>query len=182
MRHRGELSRLSRCSGWRWAGGWWLLLLFALLCFPVPPIANGQSGNPSELTASSGSLLEAEAILNQLASRLAERKLQVTSLQESLQRADSRLNDFALSLTALEARLQAAQESLSTSQADLTATLSSLDALSKRYEELNRLWLDYRSEMKGQVAGLERTARIWRVAGISGWVLAALATIAVLVH
>ncbi len=160
-----------------WLAGLFIVLLLLLLSWP----GNAQTSSVSAPTLSSGSLQEAEAILTTLSSRLVERKQQVNELQLSLLRADLKLDDFARALTALEERLQAAQESLSTSQADLRATLNLLDALSKRYEELEKRWNEYRDEALRATVALERrllTSRAWSTAlGISTLILAIVSAI-----
>ena len=164
-------------SDWRLARRLSVCLLCALLCFLVPRPVSAQSGNPSEPPNLIVSLEQAEQTLTQLVQRLAERQRQVSDLQTSLQKADARLIDLAASLATLQGQLEAEQESLSKSQADLAETSSSLDSLSTRYDELDQAWQSYRQEMRGQVAGLERLARMWRVAGISGWIAAIIATL-----
>jgi len=113
----------------------------------------------SEPPSLSSSLEQAEMNLQQLMARLGERQQQVSDLQASLQTADARLNDLAASLATLRGQLASAEESLTESRTALEETLISLDALSQRYNELEQAWQGYRSEMRKQVADVERDYR-----------------------
>ena len=153
----------ARCWAQRLSVG----LFCALLWLAAPRSANGQIENPSEPPSLTVSLEQAEQTLTLLVQRLVERQQQVSDLRTNLRTADASLIDLAESLTILRGQLEAAQESLSKSQADLTATSSSLGSLSTRYDALDRSWQSYRSEMKGQVRGLEFSARLWRGVAIT---------------
>lgn len=152
------------------------LLFFILLCVSLLLLLatqklHGQSESGSEPLSLTQNLEQAEMNLQQLMTRLGERQRQIADLQASLQTADSRLNDLAASLATLQGQLATAGQSLTESRTALEETLTSLDALSQRYNELEASWLDYRSEMKKQVADVERDykrARRWAVGfGIS---------------
>jgi len=145
---------------------WLVILLAVLLLLMAAPRGSGQTGSTSALSLSSGSLTEAEQVLQALVTRLEERRMQLVALRETLKQADEKLLDYERTLTALEQQLQQAQDSLAKSQADLTATSTSLAELSTRFDELDRRWQEYRDEMKKQVAALERElqkARRWAV-------------------
>jgi chromosome segregation ATPase len=130
------------------------------------PKANGQSVSPSEPPTLSENLSQAEQTLTLLVRRLEERQKQVADLLANSQIADGKLRDLAESLASLRLQLESAQASLEKSQSELTVTSLSLQSLSMRYDELERKWLAYRSEMKTQVDTLERDyarARRWAI-------------------
>jgi len=158
--------RLPRPSDSRWALAWLLGLLIVLLLLMAGPKANGQSVSPSEPPTLSENLSQAEQTLTLLVRRLEERQKQVADLLANSQIADGKLRDLAESLASLRLQLESAQASLEKSQSELTVTSLSLQSLSMRYDELERKWLAYRSEMKTQVDTLERDyarARRWAI-------------------
>ena len=145
---------------------WLLGLLIVLLLLMAGPRLHAQTGNESEPPSLTENLEQAEQMLTLLVTRLAERQTQVADLQASLTQADEKLSDLLDSLVSLQQQLSQAQESQAQSETALTETLTSLDVLSRRFNELDKRWQEYRDEMNKQVSDVTRDyqrARRWAV-------------------
>ena len=165
-----------RCS-WGSPWGWWAAgCLLALLLFALPASAqNENSARQRSIEASLIDSLEASAQLRQalkernqsredLEKAYAELALQLSTSRETAQRR-------------IEGLMRSLDDSLTLSdglQAEIARLTTLLAESRAESEALSKAFDDYRAEMRGQVAGLERRVRGWKTVAIAA-ILAALA-------
>ncbi len=156
------------CSGLRWGRAAWACGACVLLWLSWPASAGETPSSNAPATPLLASLREADASLTELEALWPRLSEQVTTLGMQLATAQRQLDSLQAALT-LWQESSAEWEKLSQdSQGALLTAQTSLDALTARYDALSRSWQDYRQRAERQIAGLERSVRVWRTVAIAG--------------
>jgi chromosome segregation ATPase len=151
----------------------------ALLLLARP--ASAQNGNSERLNSIEGSLIDSLEASARLRQALSEQR----TSREDLEKAYAALKlQWASSEENAKSRIEELARLLNdslTRSADLEAETSRLTVLltasSEESRKLSLAFDSYRAEMQGQVRGLERQVRGWKIAAISAGIVALAATI-----
>jgi len=164
-----------------WAASWWPFLLCALLCFLAPPPVSGQTGSSDNPKSIEASLIDSLSASAQLRQALLEQRQQRADLETAYAALKAQLSSSSASAQKTIDELQRLLLDSTQRSSDLEAEIARLIALliesRKESEALSTAFDAYREEMRQQVSDLERSARIWKAAGISGVILAIVASI-----
>ena len=146
----------------------WLALLWLAFCSFAPPLA-AQTTNEPEPTEKLPRdlkvkllLQKADELLTSSEKGLAQRPLQVATLQSNLQKANELLADSKKEIEDWKVSWGRSEESRASLEAALARMQSSYDGLMRRFNLLSDSMSAYQKEMQGQVHDLQGQKDLWR--------------------